>query len=766
MIGGISGGVSGAYRLKSSPTHGFTVELDNSHGFHCISDASIRGKIDLDFINITNACRENEDLTLQIICYVDAIRPSIAPLSTPCRLDMILFGPYSLFEDVGSFFEEYNLYLQDPVGCSQNVLYRNPHKLSTESELDIWTFTLDEDFAAPVSVEHAQTRLDSIDILNSQQDWAETKQPGSIRTRMQSHQLQALTFMLQREQGWAWDGSRADIWELYPETTGSYFVNKVSDSVQTETPPQFYGGIIADPMGLGKTLSMMALIASDLLFDPNDPSSLTGAAAEDSTGCTLIVVPPPLLGSWEEQLNQWDFHRNNYTQLGMELTKAIRHIFPNSIPYRRHHGNSRLMAESDLTDTLVVLTTYHTVSSDGKSASGKPSSLLFSTKWRRIILDEAHFIRNSNSKMARAVCALDSVSRWAVTGTPIQNRLGDLTALLKFLQVYPYSDEDKFNTDISQLWKIGKVEEAEKRLKRLASCILLRRPKSTIQLPPRHDLQQFVELSPAERELYHTTKMHTMSHMEQALATGGKLNGTHSYANMLQRIEAMRMICNLGVHYKMRYDLETFNEQVSQEWNEVAAQRMFNIYRGINSIQCRLCLCPADSTDDTFYEARQSTISLFSQCLEFVCSSCVSVHTNSITLPSCSHANPCSIASISTQIFETDDSCNMTFNHLGADLPTKVSMLISDLQTQPYNTKCVVFSSWRTTLDIIEVGLKQSCIPCLRFDGKVAQKDRQNVIKRFREDPTMRVLLLTLSCGAVGLTLTEASRAYLMEPHW
>ncbi|PON22550.1 hypothetical protein TGAM01_v208634 [Trichoderma gamsii] len=297
MIGGISGSVSGACRLKGSPTQRFAVQLDSSHGFHCINDASIKGKINLDFINITNACCENEDLTLQVICYVDAIQSSIAPLSTPCRLDMILFGPHSLFEDVGSFFEEYNLYLQDPVGCSQNVLYRNPHRLSAESGPDIWTFNLDKEVAAPFSVENAQTRLGSIDILNSQQDWAETKQPGSIRTKMQSHQLQALTFMLQREQGWAWDGSRADIWELYSETTGSHFINKVSDSVQKETPPQFYGGIIADPMGLGKTLSMISLVASDLLFDPNDPSSLTGAAAEDSTGCTLIVVPPPRISS-------------------------------------------------------------------------------------------------------------------------------------------------------------------------------------------------------------------------------------------------------------------------------------------------------------------------------------------------------------------------------------------------------------------------------------------------------------------------------------
>ncbi|KKO99582.1 hypothetical protein THAR02_08316 [Trichoderma harzianum] len=287
--------------------------------------------------------------------------------------------------------------------------------------------------------------------------------------------------MLQREQGWAWDGSRADLWEYFSESTGSYFVNRVSGAVQIEPPQQFYGGIIADPMGLGKTLSMISLVASDLLVDRNDPSSITGANAEESSGRTLIVVPPP-----------------------------------------------------------------------------------------------PHFIRNSDSRMARAICSINSVSRWAVTGTPIQNRLGDLTALLKFLQVYPYSEEHKFNTDISHLWKIGKIDEAVKRLKRLAGCILLRRPKTVIQLPPRHDFQHFVELAQAERDLYQAFKMHTLSHIEQALSADGKFKRTHSYANMLQRIEAMRMVCNLGLYYKMRYDLETYNEQTSQNWTAVA-QQMFNI---------------------------------------------------------------------------------------------------------------------------------------------------------------------------------------------
>ncbi|CAM1502220.1 Fc.00g042040.m01.CDS01 [Cosmosporella sp. VM-42] len=61
--------------------------------------------------------------------------------------------------------------------------------------------------------------------------------------------------------------------------------------------------------------------------------------------------------------------------------------------------------------------------------------------------------------------------------------------------------------------------------------------------------------------------------------------------------------------------------------------------------------------------------------------------------------------------------------------------------------------------DVVEAGLRQAQIPFLRFDGKVPQKDRQNVIEEFRREPSIKVMILTLSCGAVRLTLTEASYA-------
>lgn len=69
-------------------------------------------------------------------------------------------------------------------------------------------------------------------------------------------------------------------------------------------------------------------------------------------------------------------------------------------------------------------------------------------------------------------------------------------------------------------------------------------------------------------------------------------------------------------------------------------------------------------------------------------------------------------------------------------------------------------------LNVAEAGLEQAGIQCLRFDGKMRQKGRYRILQELDASPSLRVLLLTLSCGAVGLTLTIASRAYLLEPHW
>ena len=78
----------------------------------------------------------------------------------------------------------------------------------------------------------------------------------------------------------------------------------------------------------------------------------------------------------------------------------------------------------------------------------------------------------------------------------------------------------------------------------------------------------------------------------------------------------------------------------------------------------------------------------------------------------------------------------------------------------------VVFSGWTRTLDIIQTQLRSKSIRCLRLDGKLTSTSRSKVLRTFRSDPDVKVLLATITCGGLGLDMTAASRAYIMEPQW
>ncbi|KAG4256677.1 hypothetical protein FPRO03_03687 [Fusarium proliferatum] len=661
---GMIKGLSARYRPSFNyPLSEFGVKLLDAENFIGSEDASIEGKVSYEFTHLTSALFGQSELVLEINCST-LDNPSksgpqmpgkrIPGYSSQCTLDIIIYGPPDLSQDVGSFFEEYDLYLQDPVNF-------NPSDVK-------YTFDLGKSTAPLATTIDINDDPELLDIIFSHQDLAEATQPRSIRTPLQPHQKQALTFLLQRECGWAWDGCRTDIWEVRDNGHESYFYNTVSGAMQVEQPPQFYGGIVADPMGLGKTLSMIALVACDVRAEDIEPSSLPGVDIEVSSGKTLIIVPAPLMTEWKK---------------GKETDQSI----------------------------------------------------IFSTKWKRVILDEAHYIRNTNSQLSRAICSLDSVSRWAVTGTPIQNRLSDLSALLKFLRVHPYSEKRHFDADISSLWKSGNAEKAVQRLKRIASCLLLRRPKDVIQLPPIRNLQLQVEFTTAERQLYEDVRLQVLSQLNDSDPTSSKSLQPNFFINILQKIEAMRMICNLGLHYHWRHEKPSVQGSVDDWQSE--AQKAFNLGREEGVVQCQLCGLSLEEMESLVDEGVQVGKPWFSRCLAFLCPVCSQSETNRENF--CPHKPTCCIAAVTTGTSFSELS--MSIPSVSHEIPSKVAMLLCDLRRQTPQTKCVVFSSWRTTLNVIQASLDHESIPCLRFDGTITQKERHSVIDRFRNDPQIRAYI-------------------------
>lgn len=219
-------------------------------------------------------------------------------------------------------------------------------------------------------------------------------------------------------------------------------------------------------MGLGKTVQSIALILSH----PHPKYPLTEGAQIDShlklpsdlARTTLIVGPLALIKQWEAEL----------------LSKTT--SLPRKIKVYVHHGSSRTKDSRLLSKYDVVITTYPIVASEHKSTTEDNPSALFGVRWWRIILDEAHSIKNPSAKGSQACFALRGRFRWCLTGTPLQNNLEELQSLIRFLRIAPYDEMPVWKDQIVRPLKAGKEELAMSRLKVILGAILLRRTKKVL----------------------------------------------------------------------------------------------------------------------------------------------------------------------------------------------------------------------------------------------------------------------------------------------
>jgi SWI/SNF-related matrix-associated actin-dependent regulator of chromatin subfamily A3 len=276
-----------------------------------------------------------------------------------------------------------------------------------------------------------------------------------------------------------------------------------------------------------------------------------------------------------------------------------------------------------------------------------------------------------------------------VTGTPLQNRLGDVATLCQFLRVHPYDDRETFNKDIIDPWKAGDNNTAISRLKRLLQCILLRRSKGSVQLPERTDLRHTLQLSEEERQHYATAENNVARSIDAVL--GANTNTTFNVTSIIQQINELRLICNLGTYRKPPKPVSLAKNNT---WDTRVAQRALNALTATNGICCKSCGEIQDGTryDNSFGTNLYATRLWLFSCFSIACESCMA--RNPSTRCSCVRQCPVALVTHAPGTMNSGASSPVEWPSDSEEvLPTKVNALVDDLLKQTPGTKRLVLLS-------------------------------------------------------------------------
>ncbi|KAF3483437.1 DNA repair protein rad5 [Arthroderma uncinatum] len=627
----------------------------------------------------------------------------------------------------------------------------------------------------------------------------------SFNLELRKYQKQALHWLITKEK----DGkstrqeSMHPLWEEYtwpvkdvddkplPRVRGRdyFYVNPYSGELSLKFPVQeqsCLGGILADEMGLGKTIEMMSLIHShtpsvELLNGDVTSSSVHSLARSHNPSdvyqaprTTLVVAPTSLLSQWESE--------------------ALKASKPGSMKTLVYYGTDKsvnlrtLCSPKNSSAPNVIITSYGVVRSEySQILSGRTNmsnDSLFSVEYFRVILDEAHYIKNRASKTAKACYEIKARHRWVLTGTPIVNRLEDLYSLVRFLKVEPWCNFSFWKTFITVPFESKDFARALSVVQTVLEPLVLRRTKTMktpegealVPLPSRTITVEEVELSEQEREIYDVIFTRAKRTFNDNIAAGTLLK---SYTTIFAQILRLRQTCC--------HPILTRNQSIVAEEEDaaIAADEMnvlkdnMDLQELIDKFSASMQAGDGEERDPT---ANFTTHALkqiqaessgecpicseepminpaVTSCWHSACKNCLESYikhqTDKGETPRCfscreplnsrdmfevvRHDSPSQTPA--TPDLPLQEASNSPANRISlrrinplspsAKTSAKVHALINHLTRLPKGTKAVVFSQFTSFLDLIAPQLIAAGIEHLRFDGTMSQKARATVLAQF-----------------------------------
>jgi len=542
------------------------------------------------------------------------------------------------------------------------------------------------------------------------------EQPTSINRKLKSFQLEGLNWMTRMEK------------------------------------TKYKGGLLGDEMGMGKTIQAVSLIMSD--YPAKDP--------------TLVLVPPVALMQWASEIKE-------YTDGTLKV-----------LIYHGQNNKVKNMKRKELMSYDVIIISYNSLESlYRKQVKGwtrgediiKEASPIHAIHFHRLILDEAHSIKTRTTGVAKACFALKGSYKWCLSGTPLQNRIGEFFSLLRFLEVRPFADYFCKRCPCSMLhWELNEDhrcveckhsgiehvsvfnqellnpitqsddklvrERAMAKLHMITARIMLRRMKSdytsSMELPPKEIIIHNEFFSETERDFSSSIMTNTTRKFDTYVSQGVMLN---NYANIFGLIMQMRQVANHPDLLLKKHAAE-----------------------GQNVLVCNIC-------DEVAEDAVRS------RCKHEFCRSCVKNLVQSIeatgSVADCPRCHiPLSIDFDQPEIEQDEENVKKSsiINRIKMEnwtSSTKIEMLVYDLyklRSKKQTLKSIVFSQFTSMLQLIEWRLRRAGFNTVMLDGSMTPIQRQRSIEYFMTNSDVEVFLVSLKAGGVALNLTEASRVFIVDP--